>query len=107
MCAISSNPSKPKKTLRNPGLKEGQPLPGNGTCKHYKKSYRWLRWTKIEIKIILSSKARTCPEMTTESINRLERQLHEKLKNNQNGRAKGSKWTAGVPPEGKCRHTKP
>ena len=43
MCAISSNPSKPKKTLRNPGLKEGQPLPGNGTCKHYKKSYRWLR----------------------------------------------------------------
>jgi len=45
--------------------------------------------------------------MTTESIDRLERQLHEKLKNNQNGRAKGSKWTAGVPPEGKCRHTKP
>lgn len=41
-------------------------------------------------------------EMTTESIDRLERQLHEKLKNNQKGRAKGSKWTADVPSEEKC-----
>ncbi|XP_068741541.1 uncharacterized protein [Montipora capricornis] len=37
-------PSKPKKTPRNAGVKEGQPLPGNGTCKHYKKSFRWLRF---------------------------------------------------------------
>ena len=46
-------------------------------------------------------------EMTTESINRVERQLHEKLKNNQKGRAKGSKRTAGVPSEEKSWHTKP
>ncbi|XP_014670398.1 PREDICTED: uncharacterized protein LOC106811186 isoform X2 [Priapulus caudatus] len=25
-------------------IKEGQPLPDNGTCKHYKKSFRWLRF---------------------------------------------------------------
>lgn len=46
-------------------------------------------------------------EMTTESIDRLERHLHEKLKNNQNGRAKGSKWTAGVPPEEKINADTP
>lgn len=26
-------------------IKEGEELPGKGTCKHYKKSYRWLRFS--------------------------------------------------------------
>jgi len=33
-----------KKAVKHPGIKEGTPLPDNGTCKHYKKSYRWLRF---------------------------------------------------------------
>ena len=32
-----------KKIPKEPGIKEGQPLPDNGACKHYKKSFRWLR----------------------------------------------------------------
>ncbi|XP_066917301.1 uncharacterized protein [Clytia hemisphaerica] len=35
---------KKKNVLREPGIKEGQPLPDTGTCKHYKKSHRWLRF---------------------------------------------------------------
>ncbi|XP_028406973.1 uncharacterized protein LOC114529384 isoform X2 [Dendronephthya gigantea] len=35
-----------QKTTRNkdPPIKHGQALPENGTCKHYKKSYRWMRF---------------------------------------------------------------
>ncbi|GFT10889.1 uncharacterized protein C18H10.09 [Nephila pilipes] len=35
-----------KKTIKkkDPVIKEGCPLPDLGTCKHYKKSYRWLRF---------------------------------------------------------------
>lgn len=33
-----------KKIHREPGIKEGEALPGNGACKHYKKSFRWLRF---------------------------------------------------------------
>lgn len=40
----SNTISKPKKQIRSSGIKEGQPLPANGTCKHYKKSFRWLRF---------------------------------------------------------------
>merc|ERR1712232_681860 len=29
---------------RDLGIRAGQPLPDNGTCKHYSKSYRWLRF---------------------------------------------------------------
>ena len=29
---------------RDMGVRPGQPLPENGTCKHYSKSYRWLRF---------------------------------------------------------------
>eukprot|EP00927_Polykrikos_kofoidii_P060855 TRINITY_DN55763_c0_g1_i1.p1 TRINITY_DN55763_c0_g1~~TRINITY_DN55763_c0_g1_i1.p1 ORF type:complete len:724 (-),score=119.95 TRINITY_DN55763_c0_g1_i1:540-2711(-) len=29
---------------RDMGIKVGQPLPGNGTCKHFSKSYRWMRF---------------------------------------------------------------
>jgi len=32
-----------KKIPKEPGIKEGQPLPDNGACKHYKKSHRWMR----------------------------------------------------------------
>ncbi|XP_078374133.1 uncharacterized protein LOC144657650 isoform X1 [Oculina patagonica] len=39
----SSALSKPKKPPSS-GIKEGQPLPANGSCKHYKKSFRWLRF---------------------------------------------------------------
>jgi len=42
--AVASSSSKSKKPSQSSGLKEGQPLPANGTCKHYKKSFRWLRY---------------------------------------------------------------
>lgn len=42
--AVASSSSKSKKPFQSSGLKEGQPLPANGTCKHYKKSFRWLRF---------------------------------------------------------------
>ena len=29
---------------RDPRIVPGKPLPNNGTCKHYRKSYRWLRF---------------------------------------------------------------
>ena len=35
------------KQLRNqahPDIHEGRPLPDNGTCRHYRKSYRWFRF---------------------------------------------------------------
>ena len=28
---------------KDPAIQEGKALPDNGACKHYKKSYRWLR----------------------------------------------------------------
>lgn len=28
----------------DPLIKSGQPLPNNGTCQHYKKSFRWMRF---------------------------------------------------------------
>ena len=31
------------RSVRDPLIQDGKPLPNNGTCKHYKKSYRWLR----------------------------------------------------------------
>ncbi|KAM8974018.1 uncharacterized protein RCH25_019522 [Pelodytes ibericus] len=33
-----------KRVLRDPSIQPGKPLPDNGTCKHYKKSCRWLRF---------------------------------------------------------------
>jgi len=33
-----------KRKEREVALKPGQPLPSTGTCKHYKRSYRWLRF---------------------------------------------------------------
>ncbi|ESO89970.1 hypothetical protein LOTGIDRAFT_234076 [Lottia gigantea] len=35
---------KTNRVAKDPAIQEGKPLPNNGTCKHYKKSYRWLRF---------------------------------------------------------------
>ncbi|XP_046366802.2 uncharacterized protein LOC124142396 [Haliotis rufescens] len=35
---------KKRRVLKDPAIKEGKPLPDNGACKHYKKSYRWFRF---------------------------------------------------------------
>ena len=35
--------TKPKKVPKDPAIRDGMPLPAFGTCKHYKKSFRWLR----------------------------------------------------------------
>lgn len=35
---------KSKKPPKDPNIQEGMPLPDFGTCKHYKHSYRWLRF---------------------------------------------------------------
>ncbi|MEQ2171111.1 hypothetical protein GOODEAATRI_007375, partial [Goodea atripinnis] len=32
------------KTIRDPAVQKGKPLPDKGTCKHYKQSHRWLRY---------------------------------------------------------------
>ena len=37
-------PSRKKKTVKEPGIVPGQALPEEGTCKHYRKSFRWLRF---------------------------------------------------------------
>lgn len=35
---------RPKKVKHSNGLKPGTPLPKQGSCKHYKQSFRWLRF---------------------------------------------------------------
>ena len=35
---------KKTKKSKDPPIKSGQALPENGTCKHYKKSFRWMRF---------------------------------------------------------------
>ncbi|XP_014885804.1 uncharacterized protein LOC106946154 [Poecilia latipinna] len=32
------------KTIRDPAVQKGKPLPDKGTCKHFKQSHRWLRF---------------------------------------------------------------
>lgn len=32
------------KSIRDPAVQKGKPLPDKGTCKHYKQSHRWLRF---------------------------------------------------------------
>ncbi|XP_071480408.1 uncharacterized protein [Diadema antillarum] len=49
---VASTPEGPKQVVslkkqrrvNDPAIKEGSPLPANGACKHYKKSFRWLRF---------------------------------------------------------------
>ncbi|CAH1253728.1 Hypp1230 [Branchiostoma lanceolatum] len=36
--------TKSKRVPKDPAIQEGLPLPSNGICKHYKKSFRWLRF---------------------------------------------------------------
>ncbi|EEC15059.1 conserved hypothetical protein [Ixodes scapularis] len=38
------NTPKVVKNVKDPAIQEGKPLPSNGICKHYKKSFRWLRF---------------------------------------------------------------
>lgn len=35
---------KAVKNVKDPAIQEGKPLPSGGICKHYKKSFRWLRF---------------------------------------------------------------
>ncbi|CAG9537272.1 unnamed protein product [Cercopithifilaria johnstoni] len=42
--SVPKSKQKKKKVERLMMLVEGQPLPENGTCRHYKKSYRWFRF---------------------------------------------------------------
>lgn len=35
---------KNRRVPKDPAIQEGKPLPENGACKHYKKSFRWLRF---------------------------------------------------------------
>lgn len=35
----------PRRKLEKLGLHAGEPLPGRGTCSHYRKSYRWFRFS--------------------------------------------------------------
>jgi len=42
--AVRLEKKKVVKAVRDPLIQDGHPLPSNGTCKHYKKSFRWLRY---------------------------------------------------------------
>jgi len=44
--AVELNAAKKSslKPVHDPLIQDGKPLPSNGACKHYKKSFRWLRW---------------------------------------------------------------
>ncbi|KYK55015.1 CHY zinc finger domain protein [Drechmeria coniospora] len=35
----------PRRKMEKLGLQAGEPLPGRGTCEHYRKSYRWFRFS--------------------------------------------------------------
>ena len=35
---------KAVKLIKDPAIKESFPLPDTGTCRHYKKSFHWLRY---------------------------------------------------------------
>ena len=35
---------KAVRLVKDPAIKEGFPLPDTGTCRHYKKSFRWFRY---------------------------------------------------------------
>lgn len=37
------NAKTPRRVAKDPAIQPGSPLPDNGTCRHYKKSFRWLR----------------------------------------------------------------
>lgn len=37
--------------MKEPEIQLGRPLPADGTCKHYKKSYRWFRWVSCDIAV--------------------------------------------------------
>ena len=37
--------SGPRRRIEKLGLRAGEPLPGRGTCAHYRKSYRWFRFS--------------------------------------------------------------
>jgi len=47
---------KSQRVLNDPVIKIGNPLPDNGTCKHYKKSYRWFRYGLFILASILKIK---------------------------------------------------
>lgn len=42
--AFSIKSPKMVKNVKDPAIQEGKPLPDGGICKHYKKSFRWLRF---------------------------------------------------------------
>ncbi|XP_075721299.1 ring finger and CHY zinc finger domain containing 1 [Rhipicephalus microplus] len=42
--AFSIKAPKMIKKFKDPAIQEGKPLPEGGICKHYKKSFRWLRF---------------------------------------------------------------
>lgn len=42
--ALIEAPKRTKVKVKEPVLKLGTPLPDYGTCQHYKKSHRWLRY---------------------------------------------------------------
>lgn len=42
--AFSIKAPKMVKNVKDPAIQEGKPLPDGGICKHYKKSFRWLRF---------------------------------------------------------------
>ncbi|XP_003748038.2 uncharacterized protein LOC100905552 [Galendromus occidentalis] len=46
MCAIEANirATNLKKANKDSAIQSGKPLPSNGACKHYKKSFRWFRF---------------------------------------------------------------
>lgn len=44
LCILSAPSQVHYKTIRDPAVQKGKPLPEKGVCKHYKQSHRWLRY---------------------------------------------------------------
>ena len=42
---LPANPSGNRRNRENLGLHAGEPLPDHGACQHYRKSYRWFRFS--------------------------------------------------------------
>jgi uncharacterized CHY-type Zn-finger protein len=42
--AVRLDVKKQIKAIRDPAIQEGHPLPSYGTCRHFKKSFRWFRF---------------------------------------------------------------
>ena len=47
--AVRLSTAKVKRVAKDPAIRSGFPLPEDGICRHYKKSFRWFRYSRLPI----------------------------------------------------------